>query len=171
MDCSLVDEQVLMRSMSLLWVEWRWWERDPWLPFPKESPPPALSLGKEKELDQLAGDGDAIAQKVLLLWAGLEGTNASFSPPPGDCGEIRGATVMTRGLFKGIFRGATAICGIPAVWGFWVSSQLPTACLTLASMLPDALLLLLLLLPWGLSSILIFDMSVPNHSPFVAVSG
>lgn len=111
-----------------------------------------------------------MAQKALPLWAGLVGTNASFPPPPpGVWGNIRGETVPTRGLLRWKFRGATGICGLPAIWCFGISSEPPRTCLTLLSVLPDGLLLLLLLLPWGLSSILILGTSEANSSPLAVL--
>lgn len=85
MDCSLVEEQVLMRSTSLLWLELRWKDGVPPLPLPNESPPPLVSLGKESEAGLLAGEGGrggTTAQKGFPLCDGLDGVHGSF-PPPG----------------------------------------------------------------------------------------
>lgn len=52
-DCSLVEEHVLMRSVSLLCDEWRWtclWRE-------------SLSPGKVKEPGRLAGDAGMELQK------------------------------------------------------------------------------------------------------------
>lgn len=54
--------------------------------------------------------GGTTAQNGLPLKAGLEGR--ASGPPPGVWGQIKGATVPTRGLLRVAFRGATAIWGM-----------------------------------------------------------
>lgn len=81
-DCSLVEEHVLMRSVSLLCEEWRWTCR--W----RES----LSPGKVKEPGRLAGDAGMELQKEPFC-KGLLGGKVSL--PKGE------GKVVERGEFIG----------------------------------------------------------------------
>lgn len=88
-DCSLAEEQVLMRSASLLWVEWRWLWR---------LREPSVSPGKVKEPGRPAGDAGMELQKGAPFCRGLPGGKASFPKAGAAMGEASGDRVPARGL-------------------------------------------------------------------------
>lgn len=97
MDCSLVDEHVLMRSASLLCVECLWvWFPDPepvwiWFEFWRTRLSPA-SPGKVNEPGRLAGEpGIELQNPDPGLWPGLGGGGGRPSLP--RAGAVRGGAM------------------------------------------------------------------------------
>lgn len=121
MDCSLVDEHVLMRSASLLCVECLWLP-DPepaWFWFRTTATSPA-SPGKVNEPGRLAGEpGMELQKPEVFFWLGLGGGGGRPSLASGG----RGAT--GRDLESGVEgRGPTAARGMGSAGGWAWSSWL-----------------------------------------------
>lgn len=116
-DCSLAEEHVLMRSVSLPGAAWRCACR--W----RES----LSPGKVKEPGRLAGEAGMELQKEPPFCRGLLGGKGSLLNAEGnaeDRGEFRGETAPGRGLPRG--RGPRLLRARPSSGGARASLAFPS---------------------------------------------
>jgi len=139
MDCSLVDEHVLIRSASLLCVEclWLWdWLTDPlwvwvWFWFCCRAGSSPTSPGKVKEPGRLAGEpGMELQNPDPDFCPGLGGGRGRASLPKAGVamGEAIGEMVPGRGLDVGVEgRGPTVARGVGTTAlegvGVWAGSS------------------------------------------------